>query len=113
MPLQAWVTFIQGADDSGRRLVVLPAFETLPHKSKANAAEDALTHKVADFAVKADKQALKVRGSISPASVEPVCCLLCCRYCVTAHLACGYMAGAAITAVHGFRSRSITHAVDM
>jgi hypothetical protein len=75
--LQAWVTFIQGEDDSGRRLVVLPAFETLPHKSKANAAEDALTHKVADFAVTADKQALKVHCTLLPALNEPVNCDAC------------------------------------
>lgn len=58
--LQAWVKFIQGEDDAGRRLVVLPAFETLPYKSSGNAAEDAVTNQVADFAAAADKQALKV-----------------------------------------------------
>lgn len=55
------MNLIRGDDVVGRRLVVLPAFETLPFKSHGNVAEDELTHRVADFAQQADKQALKVR----------------------------------------------------
>lgn len=58
--MQALVSLVRGSDEVGRRLIVLPAFETLPFKSKGNAAEDELTHKVAAFAQTADKTALKV-----------------------------------------------------
>lgn len=47
-------------DDVGRRLVVLPAFETLPFKSDGNLALDDLTHRVADFAQAAHKDDLQV-----------------------------------------------------
>jgi hypothetical protein len=54
------VSLVRGSTDEERRLIVLPAFETLPFKSKGNAAEDELTHKVAAFAQNADKAGLKV-----------------------------------------------------
>jgi hypothetical protein len=58
--LQALVNLVRGENEVGKRLIVLPAFETLPFKSKGNAAEDELTHKVAAFAQAADKAAIKV-----------------------------------------------------
>jgi hypothetical protein len=61
--LQALVSLIRGGDDVGRRLVVLPAFETLPFKSEGNKEADKLALKVADFAQEADKDAIKVSGS--------------------------------------------------
>jgi hypothetical protein len=59
--MQALVTLIRGSDDVvGKRLVVLPAFETLPFKSQGNKQADDLALKVADFAQEADKDAIKV-----------------------------------------------------
>lgn len=61
MYAQAFVDLVRGGSgDVGRRLVVLPAFETLPFKASGNAAVDDMTHRVADFAQAADKAAIKV-----------------------------------------------------
>lgn len=65
--LQALVNLVRGSNDA-KRLIVLPAFETLPFKSKGNAAEDELTHRVAAFAQNADKAGLKVRDSMGTGS---------------------------------------------
>lgn len=59
---QAFVNLVQGPDDDGTRLVVLPAFETLPFKSRGNDIEDEMAHKVAEFATTASKDAIKVSG---------------------------------------------------
>lgn len=65
-------------DDVGRRLVVLPAFETLPFKSDGNQALNDLTHRVADFAQAADKDDLQVGFCLAAAVAmagftTPVC----------------------------------------
>jgi hypothetical protein len=63
--VQALVALIRGSDDVGKRLVVLPAFETLPFKSKGNQEADDLALKVADFALEADKDAIKVSAGLT------------------------------------------------